>query len=78
MKVAFQGESGAYSEMAALQHFGNSIELVPEKTFSDLFDAVESRKVDHAIIPIENSIEGSVNETYDLLLNTKLMVSNEV
>jgi len=78
LRVVFQGESGAYSEMAALQHFGKSIELVPQKTFSDLFEAVENQKAEHAIVPIENSIEGSVNETYDLLLNTKLMVSNEV
>ena len=78
MKVAFQGESGAYSEMAALQHFGSNIELIPHKTLSDVFEAVESKKADYAIVPIENSIEGSVNETYDLLLNTRLMVSNEV
>ncbi len=78
MKVAFQGESGAYSEMAALQHFGSSIELAPHKTLSDVFEALESKRVDYAIVPIENSIEGSVNETYDLLLKTKLMVCNEV
>lgn len=78
MKVAFQGESGAYSEMAALQHFGFNIELVQHKTLSDVFETVESKKADCAIVPIENSIEGSVNETYDLLLETKLMVSSEV
>jgi len=78
LKVAFQGESGAYSEMAALQHFGSNIELIPNKTLSDVFEAVESKRVDYAIVPIENSIEGSVNETYDLLLDTKLMVNNEV
>lgn len=77
MKVAFQGERGAYSEAAALQHFGN-VELMPCRTLPDVFDVVETRKVDFAIVPIENSIEGSVNETYDLLLSTKLMVSNEV
>ena len=78
MRIAFQGESGAYSEMAALQHFGSGIELVPHKTLSDVFEAVESNKEDCAIVPIENSMEGSVNETYDLLLNTKLMVISEV
>ncbi len=78
MKVAFQGERGAYSEMAALQHFGSSVQIIPHKTLSDVFEVVENKKVDYAIVPIENSIEGSVNETYDLLLNTKLMVSNEV
>jgi prephenate dehydratase len=78
LKVAFQGESGAYSEMAALQHFGKSAELIPCKTFSDVFEVVENGVIDCAIVPIENSMEGSVNETYDLLLNTKLMVSSEV
>lgn len=78
MKVAFQGESGAYSEMAALQHFGHDIELIPNKTLSDVFETVEHKTVDYAIVPIENSIEGSVNETCDLLLNSKLMVCNEV
>ncbi|MFQ5920867.1 MAG: prephenate dehydratase [Nitrososphaerales archaeon] len=78
LRVAFQGERGAYSEMAALKHFGSGIELAPHRTFSDVFEAVESGKVDHAIVPIENSTEGSVNETYDLLLNTGLMVGNEV
>jgi len=78
LKVAFQGESGAYSEMAAVQHFGPNVELAPYRTLPDVFESVESKRVDCAIVPIENSIEGSVNETYDLLLNTKLMVSNEV
>ncbi len=78
MKIAFQGERGAYSEMAALQHFGPGIELEPCRTLSDVFEVVEGGRADHAIVPIENSIEGSVNETYDLLLKTKLMVSSEV
>lgn len=78
MKVAFQGERGAYSEMAALQHFGPSIELIPCKTLSDVFETIENGKTDHAVVPIENSIEGSVNETYDLLINTKKMVCNEI
>lgn len=78
MRIAFQGERGAYSEMAALQHFGPSIELIPCKTLSDVFQTIENGKADHAVVPIENSIEGSVNETYDLLINTKKMVCNEI
>ena len=82
MKVAFQGERGAYSEMAALQHFrgylGKSIELIPNKTLPDVFETVESGKAEYAVVPIENSIEGSVNETYDLLINSKMMVCNEI
>ncbi|MEM2759632.1 MAG: prephenate dehydratase [Nitrososphaerales archaeon] len=78
MKVAFQGERGAYSEMAALHHFGSDIEVVPCKTFADVFDIIEESKVDYAVVPIENSIEGSVNETYDLLISTRKMVCNEI
>jgi prephenate dehydratase len=77
VRVAFQGERGAYSEMATLQYFGNA-ELVPLKSFQDVFDSIESNKVDYAVIPIENSIEGSVNENYDLLLRTRMVVSGEI
>ncbi len=76
-KVAFQGERGAYGEMAALQHFPGA-KLVPYKTFADVFEAVESKKADFAVIPVENSIEGSVGEVYDLLLATKLSAVGEV
>lgn len=76
-KVAFQGERGAYGEMAALQYFPGAT-LVPLKSFSDVFDAVERKKVSYAVIPVENSIEGSVGEVYDLLLLTKLKVVGEV
>jgi len=72
-KVAFQGEPGAYSEMATIQYFPNA-ELFPRKSFQNVFDSLESDKVDFAVVPIENSIEGSVNETYDLLLQTNMIV----
>ncbi|MER3407598.1 MAG: prephenate dehydratase [Nitrososphaera sp.] len=85
--VAFQGERGAYGEMAALQYFSSSppsnkqVTLLPLKSFADVFDAVEEKKIkkaDFAVIPVENSIEGSVGEVYDLLLNTKLVAVGEV
>jgi prephenate dehydratase len=77
VRVAFQGERGAYSEMAALQYFPRAT-LVPKKSFAEAFAAVEGKKVDVAVIPVENSIEGSVGEVYDLLLNTKLAAAGEV
>jgi prephenate dehydratase len=76
-KVAFQGERGAYGEMAALQYFPGAT-LVPLKSFADVFEAAEGRKVAYAVIPVENSIEGSVGEVYDLLLLTKLKAVGEV
>src|SRR5690606_9990164 len=76
-KVAFQGERGAFGEMAALQYFPRAT-LVPKKSFQDVFDAASDGEVDYIVVPVENSIEGSVNETYDLLLQTKMSVIGEV
>jgi prephenate dehydratase len=76
-RVAFQGEPGAYSEMATIQYFRNS-NLVPMKSLQDVFDALKQGDVDFGVVPIENSIEGSVNETYDLLLDTDFVVSGEI
>jgi len=78
IKVAFQGEAGAYSEEAAFKYFGNSIETVGCKTFSDVFQILEDDKVDFAIVPVENSIQGSVGVTYDLLLKYDLRACGEV
>ena len=78
IKVAFQGERGAYSEEAALKHFGNSVETVPCKTLTDVFQSLEEDKVDFAIVPVENSIQGSVGQAYDLLLKYDLKACGEV
>ena len=74
-RVAFQGERGAYGEMATLQYFPKAT-LIPKKSFQDVFDA--AGKVDYVVVPVENSIEGSVNEIYDLLLQTRMAVIGEV
>ncbi len=76
-RVAFQGERGAYGEMAALQYFPKA-SLAPKKSFQDVFDAAENGCADYVVVPVENSIEGSVNEIYDLLLQTKMSVIGEV
>ena len=76
-KVAFQGERGAYGEMATLQYFPK-VKLLPLKSFQDVFDAAETGKVEYIVVPLENSIEGSINEIYDLLLQTKMNVVGEI
>ena len=76
-KVAFQGERGAYGEIAALRYF-SEIKLLPLKSFQDVFDAAENGKVEYIVVPVENSIEGSINEIYDLLLQTKMNVVGEI
>jgi len=76
-RVAFQGERGAYGEMAALHYFPKA-SLDPKKSFQEVFDAGEIGVADYVVVPVENSIEGSVSEIYDLLLQTKMQMIGEV
>ncbi len=78
LKAAFQGERGAYSEAAAMTFFKDLIETVPFPTFYEVLESTESGKTDYAVLPVENSLEGSVGESYDLLLTTKLNVTGEI
>jgi chorismate mutase/prephenate dehydratase len=78
LRVAFQGELGAYSEMAVYSFFGQSAEVKPCKIFDDVFESVKTGDVDYGVVPIENSIEGSVNRTYDLFLEYDLKVCGEI
>ena len=75
--VAFQGELGAYSEEAAINFFGSDIRLRPYETLEGVFRAVERDEAQFAIVPVENSIEGSISKTYDLLLDSPLKVCGE-
>jgi len=77
-RVAFQGLPGAYSEEAIWQYFGRDIESVPCGTFDDVFEAVESSDVPYGILPIENSVAGSVNRSYELLVEHDLRIHAEV
>jgi len=79
VKIGFQGESGSYSEIAALTFFSKFKScFIPFRSFQDLFDNVDNSYIDAAIVPIENSIEGSVNEAYDLLVEKHLFVTGEI
>ncbi|HSG45942.1 MAG TPA: prephenate dehydratase [Anaerolineales bacterium] len=76
MKVAFQGEPGAYSEQAVFNYFGE-VETLPCESFDAMFDAVASAKSDVALAPIENSLAGSIHQNYDLLLQHDLHIVGE-
>ena len=78
-KVGFQGESGSYSEASArIQYPDPNYSFIPFRSFRELFDGVENSVVDLAVVPIENSTEGSVNETYDLLVEKPLYAIGEI
>jgi prephenate dehydratase len=76
MKIAFQGEAGAYSEQAVFDYFGQ-VETQPCESFDAVFDAVVSGVCDAALIPIENSLAGSIHQNYDLLLRHNLQIVGE-
>jgi prephenate dehydratase len=78
MKVAFQGELGAYSELATYEIFGEDTEVLPKETFDEIFEAVASGEADRGVIPIENSLAGSIHENYDLLLKHDLQITAEL
>jgi len=75
--VAYQGEPGAYSEIAAHAVLGETIETVPKETFDAVFQAVESGECDRGVIPLENSVAGSIHRNYDLLLRHNLYIVGE-
>jgi len=76
-RVAFQGEHGAYSESAVLEYFGSGIETIPCDTFDMVFEMVEQGACEKGMIPIENSLAGSVHQNYDLLLAHALHIVGE-
>ncbi len=77
MRVAFQGEPGAFSEAAAIQLLGERITTVPRATFDAAFKAVPERAADVVLVPVENSLAGSVVRVYDLLLESDLAIVAE-
>ncbi len=76
--VSFQGERGAFSEEAAYQLLGSRIRVLPCETFSAAFESVAQAKAPYCLVPIENTLAGSVYENYDLLLSNDLHIVGEV
>jgi prephenate dehydratase len=76
-RVAFQGEPGAFSEAAAFQLLGDSITTVPRATFDATFAAIKDGAADALLVPVENSLAGSVVRVFDLLLESSLQIVSE-
>jgi len=79
LHVAFQGEPGAYSELAAFEYFGREIKTIPCESFEDVFAAVSDGEdgTIYGLLPIENSLAGSIHRNYDLMLRHELHIVGE-
>ena len=77
IKVAIQGEKGAFSQVAVHQLLGQRVEVVPCQLFEQVFHSLAHGKVDNAVIPIENTLHGSVHENYDHLVKYQLPIVGE-
>lgn len=78
MAVAYLGPEGTFSEMAMFKHFGHGIQGLPAVSIDEVFRRVEARSVHNAVVPVENSTEGAIGRTLDLLLTTPLKICGEV
>jgi prephenate dehydratase len=80
--IAFQGEAGAFSEDAAIELFGseviNAIELKPCRTFEDLFASIDAGHAEYILLPVENSLIGTIQPAVDLFEQSSLVVVGEV
>ena len=78
VQVAYLGPSGTFSEAAAIKHFGHAAEVVPCASIDEVIRRAESGTVGFAVVPVENSTEGAIGKTLDLMLQTPLNVCGEV
>ena len=78
LTIAFLGPEGTFTEAAALKRFGGAIQEQPCSTIDEVFRAVTSGTVHYGVVPVENSSEGAVGRTLDLLVNTTLQICGEV
>ncbi len=78
LKVGFLGPEGTFTQQAVLKHFGHSVRALPLTSIEEVFHEVESGAADFGVVPIENSSEGTVNNTLDMFLTSPLRICGEV
>ena len=78
LKVAFLGPEGTFSQQAVLKHFGHSARALPMGEIREVFEEVQAGHADFGVVPVENSTEGTVNNTLDMFLVTPLKICGEV
>jgi len=78
LKIGFLGPEGTFTQTAVFKHFGHSVRALPFHTIDEVFQEVECGAADFGVVPIENSTEGSVNNTLDMFLTSPLKIGGEI
>ena len=78
LKIGFLGPEGTFTQTAVFKHFGHSVRALPFHTIDEVFQEVECGAADFGVVPIENSTEGSVNNTLDMFLTSPLKITGEI
>ncbi len=78
LRIAYLGPEATFTHQAAIKRFGLSLEYLPEERIEDIFLDVENERVDFGVVPVENSIEGVVNYTLDMFMNTNVYIVSEI
>jgi len=78
LKIGFLGPEGTFTQTAVFKHFGHSVRALPFHTIDEIFQEVESGVADFGVVPIENSTEGSVNNTLDMFITSPLKIAGEI
>ena len=78
IKVAYLGPQATFTHQAAIKYFGQSVKYIPSQTIKDVFDEILKGSAKYGVVPIENTIEGVVNYTLDLLVDYPLLINGEI
>lgn len=78
LKIAYLGPPATHAHAAAMLKFGSSVKYLPAESIAEAFTYVERGSADHAVVPIENSIEGAVNYTLDMFIDSDLKICSEI
>ncbi len=78
LKIAYLGPEGTFSQQAVLQQFGSQVDSLECATIADVFKAVEHKRVDHGVVPVENTTQGAVTQTLDYFIQSDVAICGEV
>ena len=78
MNVSYLGPKGTFSEIAVVNYFSCNVNKLAKSSIEDVFKSVQALEVNYGMVPIENSVEGSINNTLDLLSESKVVITGEM